>query len=256
MGRFERTWPTAVAAMGLGALIGAAVLAPPTLSLLREDAPPELQRLDRGPDLLPPPPARPLPPPPVRAVPPASRGIDGLLIRDRRGNDVVIGTEDLLEMLRTDEQAAARRLAAAALATSPRSGHVSPALMIAAATDADPTVRATAARSLGRLGDAEVVPVLIVSATTDADAVVRGAAVSAIGELPGTFGLQVLDEVVAILDGDGAEHVRVQAAFALGHLGDEAARGPLERARDEDGSEKVRRAATLALARLHRGGDR
>ena len=250
MGRWERTWPVAITAIGVGALIGTAVLGPPTLSLLREEAPPEPSVLQRREVLLPPLPVRPMPPRAPREARPAAPVVDGLLVRDRRGNDLVIGTDELLEMLRTDEQATTRRLAAAALATSQRPEHVSPALMIAASADADPTVRATAARSLGRLGAEEVVAVLLVAALTDEDPSARGAAVAAIGELPQPVARDVLMRVVSILSNDRSEQVRVQAALALGHIGGEAARAAIERARDGDPSDNVRRAAIVALARI------
>lgn len=259
MRRYERTWPTAVLAIGVGALAGWAVFGPSsfsfTLPLLRSEAttpPPDVLERDWRGEFPVHPASRARPAPPVRPAPAARPQVpvpgpgQRLVVQRRRTWPAAIPTEKALEMLREDRMPGNRRLAAAALATNGRAGEVAGALMIAAASDPDASVRASAIQSLGRRGEPAVVPALLV-AVSDTDIGVRAAAVTALSEFDTPT---VLATIAGVLADDPAEHVRAQAAIILGRTGWSEARAPLERARRADVSETVRRAAVVALARL------
>ena len=146
--------------------------------------------------------------------------------------------------------------------------------------DRDPSVRAAAARALGKLGDAEAVPALL--ATLDsrrhvpAGVVTMGllhigpaaapgleqglhtpgspAARAISAELLGRLGsLSAADELIGVLRADPAPAVRAAAARALGRLGVPRAAAPLEAALIEEDEPAVRHATAWALGEL---GDR
>jgi HEAT repeat protein len=121
------------------------------------------------------------------------------------------------------------------------------ALLVGAAGlgDADPRLRAVAARSLGVLGFAEaaeqVMPML-----EDPSPEVRWTAAKILGRLAER---RAVGPLISRLSDETAE-VRKQAALGLGYLGDPAARDALAQVAEGDSSGPVRTAASYALELL------
>ncbi len=84
--------------------------------------------------------------------------------------------------------------------------------------DPNPTVRAKAAESLGKLGDQAVTPLLL-TALADSHLVVQCSAIQALGHLGNEAAIPQLLQVLE----NGATTTRQAAAAALGHIGSEAA---------------------------------
>jgi HEAT repeat protein len=120
--------------------------------------------------------------------------------------------------------------------------------LVAALSHPDATARALAAGKLAELGDPEAVPALVRVLRGDGDEHVREEAARALGRLGEVAALEPL---VAALR-DPGDHVREEAAAALGALGDLRADAALRGAVD-DRHVMVRRAATEALSRLGDG---
>jgi len=144
-------------------------------------------------------------------------------------------------------------------------------------SDHEPSVRATAARALGKLGDPAAVPALLAALegrrAVPAGVVTMGllhigpAAAPALetglrtsesivvrsicAELLGRLGsLSAADELMGALRADGACEVRGAAARALGRLGVPRAVAPLEAALIEEQEASVRHATAWALGEL------
>lgn len=116
-----------------------------------------------------------------------------------------------------------------------------------ATTSESAAVRAAAAKGLrGIRGNADAIAVVDLLADDD-ELVVREAAVT-VGALRETGGIADLAKVVT--DGAWSVAVRKDAAWALGKIGDGAARDVLKQVADDDPSMLVRGAARAALANL------
>jgi len=98
-------------------------------------------------------------------------------------------------------------------------------------------------RELGELGDERAVPVLL-EALTESYAETRQRAAEALGRIGSD---RAIEPLVAVLNEDGEEAVRVAAAQALGELGGERAQAALQRAAAHDASQMVRSAARAGI---------
>lgn len=146
----------------------------------------------------------------------------------------------------------------------------------------DAAARAHAARILGDLGGNEAVPALI-EAVSDPVPAVRSRAARALALLPTDAGAQEslrkrlgveteelpqvdlawclvlsgdrahLDTLRRLLEQGATEHVRAEAAMALGDVGEPSDVGRLERAMEGDEMGRVRREAYVAIQKLKRG---
>jgi len=128
--------------------------------------------------------------------------------------------------------------------------------LLASLRDADPAVRAVAARALVRdyavaanLAPATIGGVLV-SAVDDNDPGVR---INALRSL-GSYRDSALAPKITWRVDDPVANVRVQAAATLGELGGSAARAALRRALEGKGTFALRRAALLGLARADSAG--
>jgi HEAT repeat protein len=227
MRRYDRTWPTAVLAIASGALLGAWAT-----TLVSEPEPAErpertqafepsfaIERSRSEAES-------------ERAAPP--RLARGLL---------EMGNDEVLAMLRYDDQAELRRLAASLVGANPSIGEGPAALMVAAAGDVDASVRAAATQSLGRLHYVGAVPVISVAAS-DAEVEVRRAAMEALRQIRDISGQPAL---IAALEGDADDEVRSLAARALGDVAQAEGRRALDAALRRERSDDVRRTIRLAI---------
>lgn len=161
MKRYERTWPVAALAIGVGAVAGWALLGPPSVGA----GPSPAERVSprdglRGPIA---PPPRPRPPPSY--TPP-------MVLSNS-------GTYKALEKLRTSTNPAIRASSAGILSLSVEPERVLPALTRALESDGDEFVRLVAAQSIGRLGAGEGLAPLMRAATGDTSERVRTMAIEA-----------------------------------------------------------------------------
>jgi HEAT repeat protein len=112
--------------------------------------------------------------------------------------------------------------------------------------DADPRLRAVAARSLALLDEEGAIETLI-RLLEDPAPEVRGTAAEALGGLADP---QAIEPLRRLLADDPDAQVRRAAAQALGWLGDATNREALAKAAEADQNDAVRSAATLALRQL------
>lgn len=235
MNGYDRTWPTAVAAIGLGSLMGWAAFGSQSFereTVIRFDSPVPVEAAKAVPvrELL-----------DVKTVPTAPR------VTDRARQIQVLaglGPDGLLELLRTGQHAVDRRNAAVLLGAHPRPQVVMGALMIALRTDDSPEVRVESAESLGRLGVRDAMGPLHLAATLDGDAGVREAAVAALGRVGQSQSIPILSEVLRT---DPSEYVRAQAVRSLMAIGDKDAWDAVRPTLGEPGSDIVGRALAEAL---------
>ena len=148
-----------------------------------------------------------------------------------------------LEALLLDIQFRARAAACAWMGQNQGLANVA-SILILLGTDADSSVRRTAAQALAKLGDARAVEPLI-RALADKESGVRRAAAQALGALKDARAVEPLIRALA----DKESGVRDKAAEALGALKDAGAVEPLIRALADKESE-VRRAAAEPLGAL------
>jgi HEAT repeat protein len=117
--------------------------------------------------------------------------------------------------------------------------------------DKEERTREEAAKSLGEFGaEAEAALPALKKALADDSKDVRLAAATALGRM-GSSAKEAVDDLLATLKGDSSGTVRVEAAHALGCIGDDSARlvGALTAAKGES-DKRVRWAALEALERL------
>lgn len=118
--------------------------------------------------------------------------------------------------------------------------------LIEAVSDENPSVRLSAAETLGKLMDPRAVQALIEALRQDPEPRVRAMAAWALGEIEDPAAVSAL---TAALREDDDQGVRVQAAEALGNIEDVSAIGALGDA-VRDPSVEVRRAAVDALGNM------
>jgi hypothetical protein len=118
-------------------------------------------------------------------------------------------------------------------------------LLFGALNDQDPRIRASAAETLGEVGDPSAIEALGTALAKDTDSDVREAAAEALGELGSPNAVQVLR--TGLRDAD--EDVREAVVDALGAIGGPDAERVLRQAL-ADSDEDVRDAAVAALAKL------
>lgn len=232
MKRYERTWPSAVLAIATGALLGAWVT-----TLVSEREPAEQPERARAFE-------------PSFAIERDVRASDERRVVQERAAEprlarglLEMGNDEVLAMLRYDEQAELRRLAAALIGANPSIDGGPAALMVAAASDVDASVRAAATHSLGRLHYVAAVPVISLAAK-DADVEVRRKAIDALRQIGDISGQPAL---VAALEGDADEEVRALAARGLAEVADAEGRSALDAALRRERAEQVLRTIRLAI---------
>lgn len=207
MNRYDRTWPIAVAAIGVGSLMGWAVFGPHSHGVESEVH----FGVRHVPSVHPAPAAEPAVVKTARArAATAGRAQQVALLAQ-------LEADRMLEVLRKGERAVDRGNAAVLLGAYPRPEHVTGALMIAMRTDASPAVRSKSAASLGRLGMRAAMGPLHLAATLDADQRVREAAV---GALAAVGQAETIPMLADILSTDPSESVRAQAVRSLIAIGD------------------------------------
>ena len=238
MKRYDRTWPVAVGAIGMGLLIGHAVL--PTVARTLTGTHSEVAQ------------PAPEPAPVVRSVEvaptPAIRSAEPP--REIRLSELVeYELGDVLRVLRYGEVAADRRNAATLLGSSTEPRRVLGALMISLRTDESAEVRFMSAASLGRIGLPAALGPLHLAATVDSDERVREAAVAALRLLDRHESVPVLLEV---LETDRSEDVRAQALTSILRIGGEPTVNLVMLVMEYETSPKVRAAL---LHELKRGQD-
>ena len=209
MKRFDRTWPTAIGAIGLGTFLGWATFGQ---HVGYEDS----HSFDYTIEV---PAGRPTPSAETQTSVRVGEHQLGAVIRH-------VPTDVLLDRLRSNEDHVLRRNAAIMLGSHPDPEHVMGALTIAMRSDEHVEVRFKAAESLGRLDSWVAVAPLRSAATLDSDLRVREAAVAALGHIAHAEAIPTLLQVLA---NDPSEDVRAQAEIALRRIADgQAQPSPLQ----------------------------
>ncbi|MEU5692015.1 HEAT repeat domain-containing protein [Actinosynnema sp. NPDC020468] len=121
------------------------------------------------------------------------------------------------------------------------------ALAVALAGDVEGSVRGSAANALGLIGRVDAVPALVAALAGDAEAGVRGSAADALGHIRDPRGVPAL--IVALVE-NGEAYTRGSAANALGLIGDPGAVDALAVALAEDRDAGVRGSAANGLGRI------
>lgn len=191
MNRYDRTWPVAVTAIGLGSFLGLSVFGRLAVNedrfVLESMGSAQTQTSEQV----------------------GERPHDPLIER--------LPVHVLRDRLRSNPDPVLRRNAAIMLGSRGDPEHVMGALTIAMRSDENAEVRFKAAESLGRLESWVAVDPLGVAATQDPDLRVREAAVAALGRIGYPTAIPALREVLA---DDPSEDVRAQAVLALLRIGE------------------------------------
>lgn len=155
--------------------------------------------------------------------------------------------DDLILKLKS-EQYGLRASAAMSLGMIGDTRSIDP--LIQALNDTNSLVRRSAAESLGKIGDAKAVDNLTVS-LKDADWGVRRSAAEALGSIGDA---KAVDNLIAALEDKDSE-VRAAAARSLGLIGDPRALNLLIQALKNDEDRWVREAAATAIAPVSKNAD-
>jgi HEAT repeat protein len=163
----------------------------------------------------------------------------------------------LIKAMRTDRSARVRRRSARSLADVLGRRHDGPTIeaatgpLVESLADPDPTVRTSAADTLGRIapGPSEVLPALL-RASGDEDEWVRGAAISAIGSIQNRAGIDQPEARRAIVEAihDPSLHVRELGIYASWAVAAKSTGFSVALLKDDD--VRARRAAMTTLARM------